>query len=191
MKNIKGEIKMKDEKIYELIALNDFFDDIIKGKKYKLKRHDHASSGWASSAENDFYIGITYTWDKINLQDTFGDVEQRIEEQVETNIYHFRDTEINFEQVCYDMLEDNIPSFVIIGKGNAYIGSIKSIFSDWNVNSLPYDISEIRKEDINDAIRDLKDFAGLYRDHQKNLKGYIKDRQRDKENNRFKVMIFK
>lgn len=185
---------MKDERVYELTALNNFYDWIIKGNKYKLKRSD-ASSGWSSTTEVHGENDKWCTWDIENLTDTFGNVEQRIKEQetqIETNIYHFRDTEINFEQVCIDMLEDNISSFIIIGKDSAYIGCIKSLFSDWSKDDcLPYDIIKIEKDLVGNVIKELKEWAKLYKDRKEDLKRYIQDRKRDKENNKFKVMTFK
>lgn len=122
--------------------------------------------------------------------------------------YHFKDDDINFKKICHDALEDDAPGWIVVGDDKAYVGLLRSgreveipvmpeDFSRYNnefiryVNHYPYGIFEIPRENIHTWMKKVKQYCKDYKEHRKDLDSKIKDRDRAKGNNTFKVIQYR
>ena len=125
----------------------------------------------------------------------------------EKSHYHFFDTDINFNKLCIDALEDKKVGFIVIGSDKAYVGLLQSgkslgipvayedfITSDTNtlnfIPDLPCGVFEIPKNKITLWKKKLEKYSEDYHKWKDSLDTMIKDRNRDKEHNKFTVLQF-
>lgn len=121
--------------------------------------------------------------------------------------YHFFDNDINFNKLCIDALEDKKVWFIVIGCDKAYVGLLQSgqsvgipaAYEDFTlpqpmclnyISDLPYGIFEIPKTKINSWKKKLEKYSEDYYKWVDSLETMIKDRNREKERNKFTVLQF-
>lgn len=126
-----------------------------------------------------------------------------------TPSWHFRDDNIDWDQITNDMLRDNIPAFYVEGDGKAYVGfiwckeSMDMSHKDWFITmpeydqfpvslmNYPYDIAEVKPWDKDIWQKICKEFSKRYKSWGKDLDQKIKDRTRVKEDpSRFEVYTY-
>lgn len=117
---------------------------------------------------------------------------------VKSSEWNFFDSKIDFNQVCLDAMEAKKVCWLVVGDNKAYIGGLPSPLKV-DVNSklvlnqechYPYIIVEIPIEDVALCIKSLRQYSIDYKAWKKSLDDNIKDRSREKDRKKFKVISF-
>lgn len=165
--------------------------------------------------------GDICTFKKLNLYDFLKITERGynmyfsnfevMKEEKHSNAYTFRDEKISFRKLCVDAIEDNTPSFLIVGDNHAYVGLIhsgKSVGVTANIEDfyldnfigvnfmqgvpdLPYGVFEIPLNKVPLWIKKLEKYSKDYKNWVKDIDKQIKDRDRKKDISKEKLYKFK
>jgi len=103
--------------------------------------------------------------------------------------YRFKDTDINWDQVCFDAFKDSAPAFLVIGEDCAYYGVLSDCLYTSPLGH-PYVVYNVPRESIPQAISLLKETTQNYKRWRDAVNTNIKDRSREKEDNWFRVLQF-
>ena len=182
-------LKEKNPRFYKSLVENNIVNEYWE---YVITLHECFFSSFSSGEEKYDELRVTL---------------MRKIKNIEKEAWHFTG-DINFNQICFDNLKENNPAWMVVGKEKAYIGMIRNpsiyvlmylpdiiatIDESYIINMIdgyPYEIIEIPINLINFFKERLKKFSTYYTKWAATLDKHIKDRDRKKSKDRFKVFTF-